>query len=42
MKAGIMQPGYTAVARYQLDKNFPAATNIHGIIDEMLDAVFSM
>jgi hypothetical protein len=36
MKAGIVEPEVTPIARRQLVKHFPAATNMQAIIEELL------
>jgi hypothetical protein len=41
LKAGMVEPEDTAVARQRLGKHVPATTNTHET-DELLDAVFSM
>jgi hypothetical protein len=42
MKAQIMEPEETAIARQWLGKHIPAATNIHATTKKLLDVVFSM
>jgi hypothetical protein len=42
LKAGIVEPEETVVARQQLGKMFPAATNTQAIIEVPLDAMLSM
>jgi hypothetical protein len=37
-----VQQAQTTIARQSLGKHFPTATNIHEIIEELLDAVFPM
>jgi hypothetical protein len=40
MRAGIVMLEEMAAVRQRLDKHFPAATNTHAKIEEMLHAVF--
>jgi hypothetical protein len=37
-----VEPQETAIARQWLSKQIPAAMNTHAIIEELLDAVFSI
>jgi hypothetical protein len=42
VKAGIVEPEETVVARQRLGNHFPAATNTHATVEELMDVVFSM
>jgi hypothetical protein len=41
-QAGALESEENAVTRQRLGKHFPAATNTHATVEELLDAVFSM
>jgi hypothetical protein len=42
LKARILKPEETVIARQRLGKHFPAATNTRAKKEGLLDAVFSM
>jgi hypothetical protein len=42
LKAGIVEPEETDVARQRLNKHFPTETSTHATIKELLGTVFSM
>jgi hypothetical protein len=42
LKAGIMGPDETTIARQRLDKHVPAATNRQVTIEELLETGFSV